>query len=71
MERIELRRRNVIPPDAYPYRVPASPVVAEYDSGDYVAGLDQALLSQIGTVSRRVVPTPPRGANCVGSVAPC
>jgi carbon-monoxide dehydrogenase large subunit len=43
MDRIELRRRNLIPPDAFPYRVPAAPVVAEYDSGDYGAGLDQAL----------------------------
>ena len=43
MDRIELRRRNLIPPDAFPYCVPAAPVVAEYDSGDYRAGLDQAL----------------------------
>jgi aerobic carbon-monoxide dehydrogenase large subunit len=43
IDRIELRRRNLIPPDAFPYRVPAGPVFSEYDSGDYRAGLDQAL----------------------------
>jgi len=43
IDRIELRRRNLIPTDAFPYRVPAGAVFAEYDSGDYRAGLDQAL----------------------------
>jgi carbon-monoxide dehydrogenase large subunit len=43
IDRIELRRRNLIPPDAFPYRVPAGAVFAEYDSGDYRAALDQAL----------------------------
>jgi carbon-monoxide dehydrogenase large subunit len=43
IDRIELRRRNLIPPEAFPYRVPVSAVVAEYDSGDYRAGLDKAL----------------------------
>ena len=44
IDRIELRRRNLIPPDAFPYRVPSGPVFSEYDSGDYRAGLDHALL---------------------------
>lgn len=43
IDRIELRRRNLIPPDAFPYRVPVGAVFSEYDSGDYGAGLDQAL----------------------------
>ena len=43
IDRIELRRRNLIPPEAFPYRPPTGAVVSEYDSGDYRAGLDQAL----------------------------
>ncbi len=35
-----LRRRNLIPADAFPYRAPSG---ALYDSGDYEACLDQAL----------------------------
>ncbi len=36
----ELRRRNFIPPDAFPYDAPAG---AQYDSGDYGKGLDLLL----------------------------
>jgi len=36
----ELRRRNFIPADAYPYQ---TPVALQYDSGDYAATLDLAL----------------------------
>ena len=36
----ELRRRNFIPADAYPYQ---TPVALEYDSGDYGATLELAL----------------------------
>jgi len=36
----ELRRRNFIPKDAYPYQ---TPVALQYDSGDYFTTLDQAL----------------------------
>jgi 2-furoyl-CoA dehydrogenase large subunit len=36
----ELRRRNLIPKDAFPYEAPAGAV---YDAGDYGKGLDQAL----------------------------
>jgi carbon-monoxide dehydrogenase large subunit len=35
----DVRRRNLIPPDAFPYR---SPTGATYDSGDYRAALDLA-----------------------------
>jgi len=38
--RVELRRRNFIPPDAFPYQ---TPVALQYDSGDYVATLEAAL----------------------------
>ncbi len=36
---IELRRRNLIPKDAFPYQ---TPVIHNYDSGDYEAHLDKA-----------------------------
>lgn len=37
---IELRKRNFIPPDAFPY---TTPIGNEYDSGDYVKTLEHAL----------------------------
>ncbi len=39
IDRLELRRRNLIPRDAFPYRLPTG---AEYDSGDYAALLETA-----------------------------
>jgi len=39
-DRVELRRRNLVPPDAMPYRNPLGLV---YDSGDYPASLEIAL----------------------------
>jgi carbon-monoxide dehydrogenase large subunit len=38
-DRLELRRRNLVPPDAMPYRNPLGLV---YDSGDYPASLQRA-----------------------------
>ena len=40
IDQVEIRRRNFIPSDAFPYQ---TPVALEYDSGDYIATLDQAL----------------------------
>ena len=40
IDRIELRRRNFIPTDAFPYQ---TPVALQYDSGDYVSTLNAAL----------------------------
>jgi len=40
IDRVELRRRNLIPRDAFPYQ---TPVALQYDVGDYAATLDQAL----------------------------
>ena len=40
MDRAEIRRRNFIPPDRFPY---PTPVALEYDSGNYEATLDAAL----------------------------
>jgi len=39
-DRVEIRRRNFIPPDAFPY---ATATGMEYDSGNYAAALDRAL----------------------------
>ncbi|MBV1798150.1 xanthine dehydrogenase family protein molybdopterin-binding subunit [Siccirubricoccus sp. G192] len=40
IDKVELRRRNFIPTDAFPYQ---TPVALQYDSGNYFATLDQAL----------------------------
>jgi CO/xanthine dehydrogenase Mo-binding subunit len=40
LDPVEIRRRNLIPPDAFPYR---SPTGALYDSGRYADALDLAL----------------------------
>ncbi|TXH37912.1 MAG: xanthine dehydrogenase family protein molybdopterin-binding subunit [Rhodospirillaceae bacterium] len=40
MDQVEIRRRNFIPKDAFPYQ---TPVALQYDSGDYEATLDLAL----------------------------
>ncbi|HEX9446546.1 MAG TPA: xanthine dehydrogenase family protein molybdopterin-binding subunit, partial [Dongiaceae bacterium] len=40
MDQVEIRRKNFIPNDAFPYQ---TPVALQYDSGDYQATLDLAL----------------------------
>jgi carbon-monoxide dehydrogenase large subunit len=40
MDLAQVRRRNVVPPDQFPY---TSPTGALYDSGDYAAALDKVL----------------------------
>ncbi len=40
MDRLEIRRKNFIPKDAFPYQ---TPVALQYDSGDYQSTLDLAL----------------------------
>ncbi len=40
MDRVEIRRRNFIPADAFPYQ---TPVALQYDSGNYQATLNTAL----------------------------
>ncbi|MBL8700620.1 MAG: xanthine dehydrogenase family protein molybdopterin-binding subunit [Alphaproteobacteria bacterium] len=42
MDRVEIRRRNFIPTNAFPYQ---TPVALQYDSGDYFSTLDQAMTS--------------------------
>jgi carbon-monoxide dehydrogenase large subunit len=40
MDRVEIRRKNFIPKDAFPYQ---TPIALQYDSGDYDATFDAAL----------------------------
>lgn len=40
MDRIELRRKNFIQPEEFPYRIPSG---TEYDSGNYPAVVDEAI----------------------------
>ncbi|HUY56322.1 MAG TPA: xanthine dehydrogenase family protein molybdopterin-binding subunit [Candidatus Micrarchaeaceae archaeon] len=40
LDPVEMRRRNLVPPDAFPYRTALG---SEYDSGDYPGLLDRAL----------------------------
>jgi 2-furoyl-CoA dehydrogenase large subunit len=50
MDRAELRRKNFIRPDEFPYRIPSG---TEYDSGDYPAVLDKAL--EVSAIEELVV----------------
>ena len=40
MDPAEVRRRNLVPPDAFPYTTPSG---ATYDTGEYAAALDKVL----------------------------
>ncbi len=43
LDRLELRRRNAVPPEAFPYTLPTpGPMAAIYDSGSYKALVDRA-----------------------------
>jgi carbon-monoxide dehydrogenase large subunit len=43
LDRLEIRRRNAIPAEAFPYRLPTpGPMAAVYDSGSYLALIDRA-----------------------------
>ncbi len=55
----EIRRRNFIPKDAFPYQ---TPVVQCYDSGDYEAALDKAMeLADYGGFEARAAEAKDRG----------
>ena len=43
LDRLELRRRNLIPRDAFPYPIPTAPMPSAYDSADFHALLDAAV----------------------------
>lgn len=49
LDPVEVRRRNLIPADAFPHTTPSGAV---YDSGDYASALDAAL-EQVGYRARR------------------
>ena len=51
IDKVELRRRNFISPDSFPYQ---TPVALEYDSGNYHACLDKAIeIADYGNFARR------------------
>src|SRR3546814_16528118 len=39
MDPVELRKKNFVPPDAFPYQ---TPVACVYDSGQYAKAIDEA-----------------------------
>ena len=43
LDRVALRRRNLIPRDGFPHLPPTGLAASAYDSGDYAAALDRAL----------------------------
>ena len=56
LDRAEVRRRNFVPPDAFPYEVPIRArdgSLVTYDSGDYGQALDSALAAAEGFEQRR------------------
>jgi hypothetical protein len=66
IDKVEIRRRNFIPADAFPYQ---TPIALQSDSGDYQTTLDQALLGAdvaiigyhpVGTATKLEI-RPPRG----------
>lgn len=63
----ELRRRNLIPQAAFPYKTPNA---ATYDSGDYVRGLDLALQTADWAASPRAVPSRGAVGSCAASAWP-
>ena len=59
IDRLELRRRNFIPPEAIPYKAPSG---SAYDSGEFAAVLDQALaLADLGGYAARKRQSEARG----------
>jgi aerobic carbon-monoxide dehydrogenase large subunit len=59
LDRVEIRRRNFIPVDAFPYQ---TPVMLEYDSGDHGATLTKALeLSHWSSFAERRAEAAKRG----------
>ena len=55
----ELRRRNFVPADAYPYQ---TPVILTYDCGDYAKSLDEAMkIADYANVAKRKADAAARG----------
>ncbi len=52
LDRLEVRRRNLVKKDEFPWRIPSG---SSYDSGDYLAVVEKAVsLSELGTMGARV-----------------
>src|SRR5690606_11544964 len=64
-DRIELRRRNMIPSDAHPYR---NPLGVTYDNGDHQAPMEKALelADWAGFEARRIEARPRRLCRGIG-----
>jgi carbon-monoxide dehydrogenase large subunit len=59
IDRVEIRRRNLIQPDQFPYQ---TPVALQYDIGDYPATLDMALAANdYGNYAERKAESEKRG----------
>jgi len=65
---VELRRRNLVPRSAFPYRTPSG---ALYDSGDYEACLDDALALARYSERRSEAETARAGGRLVGVGVAC
>ena len=67
IDRVEIRRRNHIQPEALPYKTPAGTV---YDSGDFPAILDKALaLADWDGFAARGRRQAPNAASCAASAS--
>ena len=68
MDRVEIRRKNFIPRDAFPYQ---TPVALQYDSGDYQATLDDgAEERRLGRLRGAARGRRRRRASCAASASP-
>ena len=68
IDRVELRRKNFIPADAFPYQ---TPVALQYDSGDYHDDAEGALKSgRLGRFRGAAGGGRRRAASCAASASP-
>ena len=59
LDRVELRRRNLIPPDAFPWK---TPLAYTYDCGEFARGMDKAVeLADVAGFARRKGESKQRG----------
>ena len=65
IDRVELRRRNLIASAAMPYKTPNGPI---YDSGDFATLLDRALFRRFDDVLRYPVPDAPARRRLIANV---
>ena len=66
-DRIELRRRNLIPADAFPY---TNPLGLTYDSGEYERAMDLYSHARTGAASRNGAPGRRGAASAAASRSP-